>query len=247
MFRPLVSIPEPQSRSDQRSCFGIRTDFAFSTNGWKLGAFNCHESADGQQGVELSYTQLTRLLNGLDLQTARRRRRYRRPSPKTRGDVAVPVIILQSGLFLFGSERVKQLALWMTPTFFLLTWLNASNSCWQLTGNPASLNNVLRKRNSRWQNSTAYWMRQPLRTKNCNKSTPRHWMNWRGTNAGRLVGGESVLPKAKDKVICLSWNPPVTNDDEESAKHAGGCHRSPRPSSSQEAEDRLGQAASSSP
>jgi len=51
----------------------------------EAGSFQLPQSADGQQGVELSYTQLTRLLNGLDLQTARRRRRYRRPSAKQAG------------------------------------------------------------------------------------------------------------------------------------------------------------------
>jgi transposase len=48
----------------------------------EAGSFQLPRTADGQQGVELDYTQLTRLLNGLDLQTARRRRRYCRISPK---------------------------------------------------------------------------------------------------------------------------------------------------------------------
>jgi transposase len=48
----------------------------------EAGSFQLPRAANDQQGVELSYTQLTRLLNGLDLQTARRRRRYRRPTPK---------------------------------------------------------------------------------------------------------------------------------------------------------------------
>ena len=49
----------------------------------EAGSFQLPRAANDQQGVELSYTQLTRLLNGLDLQTARRRRRYRRPLPKS--------------------------------------------------------------------------------------------------------------------------------------------------------------------
>ena len=51
----------------------------------EAGSFQLPQSAGGQQGVELSYTQLMRILNGLDLQTARRRRRYRRPSSKHAG------------------------------------------------------------------------------------------------------------------------------------------------------------------
>jgi transposase len=51
----------------------------------EAGSFQLPRAANDQQGVELSYTQLTRLLNGLDLQTARRRRRYRPPSSKHAG------------------------------------------------------------------------------------------------------------------------------------------------------------------
>ena len=45
----------------------------------EAGSFQLPRAANDQEGIELDYKQLTRLLNGLDLQTARRRRRYRRP------------------------------------------------------------------------------------------------------------------------------------------------------------------------
>jgi len=48
----------------------------------EAGKFQLPRTVKDQQGVELDYSQLTRLLNGLDLQTARRRRRYRRVSPQ---------------------------------------------------------------------------------------------------------------------------------------------------------------------
>ena len=48
----------------------------------EAGSFQLPRAANDQQGIELDYQQLTRLLNGLDLQTARRRRRYPRPVSK---------------------------------------------------------------------------------------------------------------------------------------------------------------------
>ena len=35
-------------------------------------------ATNGEEGIELDYFQLTRLLDGLDLRTGRRRKRYRR-------------------------------------------------------------------------------------------------------------------------------------------------------------------------
>jgi len=37
-------------------------------------------TTNDQEGVEIEYWQLVKLLNGLDLKTGRRRRRYRRVS-----------------------------------------------------------------------------------------------------------------------------------------------------------------------
>jgi hypothetical protein len=41
------------------------------------GTFQLLTSTNGTEGVELDYSQLVRLLGGLDLRTGRRRRRYR--------------------------------------------------------------------------------------------------------------------------------------------------------------------------
>jgi len=42
------------------------------------GTFQLLTTTSDAEGIELDYTQLVRLLSGLDLQTGRRRKRYRR-------------------------------------------------------------------------------------------------------------------------------------------------------------------------
>jgi transposase len=43
----------------------------------EVGAFQLPVATEGDQGVELDYRQLHRLLSGLDLRNGRRRRRFR--------------------------------------------------------------------------------------------------------------------------------------------------------------------------
>ena len=54
-------------------------------DGWSLvykrleaGTFQLPRTANGTPGIELEHTQFLRLLDGLDLKTGRRRRRFRR-------------------------------------------------------------------------------------------------------------------------------------------------------------------------
>ena len=44
----------------------------------EAGTFQLPSAASHEQGIELEYSQLTKLLDGIDLTTGRRRRRYRR-------------------------------------------------------------------------------------------------------------------------------------------------------------------------
>ena len=44
----------------------------------EVGVFQLPEAVEGAHGVEMSCSQLNRLLGGLDLKNGRRRRRYRR-------------------------------------------------------------------------------------------------------------------------------------------------------------------------
>ena len=44
----------------------------------EAGTFQLPSAASGEQGIELEYSELTKLLSGIDLRTGRRRRRYRR-------------------------------------------------------------------------------------------------------------------------------------------------------------------------
>lgn len=48
----------------------------------EVGVFQLPVATDGEQGVELNCSQLSRLLGGLDLKNGRRRKRYRRVSRK---------------------------------------------------------------------------------------------------------------------------------------------------------------------
>jgi len=44
----------------------------------EAGTFQLPEAAREEQGIELDYSQLTKILGGVDLRNGRRRRRYRR-------------------------------------------------------------------------------------------------------------------------------------------------------------------------
>ena len=44
----------------------------------EAGTFQFPETAGEEQGIELDYAQLTKILGGVDLRNGRRRRRYRR-------------------------------------------------------------------------------------------------------------------------------------------------------------------------
>ena len=44
----------------------------------EAGTFQFPDAANNEQGIELDYDQLTKLLGGIDLRSGRRRRRYRR-------------------------------------------------------------------------------------------------------------------------------------------------------------------------
>jgi transposase len=46
----------------------------------EAGTFQFPETASEEQGIELDYSQLMKILGGLDLRSGRRRRRYRRVS-----------------------------------------------------------------------------------------------------------------------------------------------------------------------
>ena len=45
----------------------------------EVGDFQLPSAASQEQGIELDYCALTKLLGGIDLKSGRRRRRYRRP------------------------------------------------------------------------------------------------------------------------------------------------------------------------
>ena len=44
----------------------------------ETGTFQFPDAASGEQSIELTYSQLTKILGGIDLRNGRRRRRYRR-------------------------------------------------------------------------------------------------------------------------------------------------------------------------
>ena len=44
----------------------------------EVGTFQMPSSTSGEKGIELEYSQLTKLLEGIDFKSGRRRKRYRR-------------------------------------------------------------------------------------------------------------------------------------------------------------------------
>jgi transposase len=66
------------SRDRIKILFWDRDGFCIFYKRLEAGTFQLPDFEGGQQGIELSYSQLTSLLGGLDLKSGRRRRRYRR-------------------------------------------------------------------------------------------------------------------------------------------------------------------------
>ena len=60
--------------------FWDRDGFCIWYKRLERGTFQLPRAPDGEQSLELTYDQLTKLLGGIDLYTGRKRRRYRRPT-----------------------------------------------------------------------------------------------------------------------------------------------------------------------
>lgn len=69
-----------RSRDRIKILFWDRDGFCIWYKRLERGTFQFPKAADGAEGLELTYEQLTRMLGGIDLHTGRRRRRYRRPT-----------------------------------------------------------------------------------------------------------------------------------------------------------------------
>jgi len=67
-----------RSRDRIKILFWDRDGFCIFYKRLERGTFELLATANGEQGIELDYSQLVRLLGGLDLRTGRRRKRYRR-------------------------------------------------------------------------------------------------------------------------------------------------------------------------
>lgn len=67
-----------RSRDRLKVLFWDRDGFCIWYKRLEAGTFQLPSVTSCEQGIELDYSQLTRLLGGLDLTTGRRRRRYRR-------------------------------------------------------------------------------------------------------------------------------------------------------------------------
>ncbi len=58
--------------------FWDRDGFCIFYKRLERGSFQLLTASNGEEGIELDYSQLVKLLGGLDLRTGRRRKRYRR-------------------------------------------------------------------------------------------------------------------------------------------------------------------------
>ena len=67
-----------RDRDRMKILFWDRDGFCIWYKRLERGTFQLLTTTDDEQGIELSYSQLVKLLGGLDLRTGRRRRRYRR-------------------------------------------------------------------------------------------------------------------------------------------------------------------------
>jgi len=67
-----------RSRDRMKILFWDRDGFCIFYKRLERGTFQLLTTANDAQGIELDYSQLVRLLGGLDLRTGRRRKRYHR-------------------------------------------------------------------------------------------------------------------------------------------------------------------------
>jgi len=67
-----------RNRDRIKILFWDRDGFCIWYKRLERGTFQLLTAANGDEGIELDYSQLVKLLGGLDLRTGRRRRRYRR-------------------------------------------------------------------------------------------------------------------------------------------------------------------------
>ena len=66
-----------RNRDRLKALFWDRDGFCIWYKRLERGAFQLLTTTNDAEGIELTYSQLVKLLDGLDLQTGRRRRRYR--------------------------------------------------------------------------------------------------------------------------------------------------------------------------
>jgi transposase len=71
-----------RSRDRIKILFWDRDGFCIWYKRLERGTFQIPRAEDGEQALELTYDQLTKLLGGIDLYTGRKRRRYRLPSSR---------------------------------------------------------------------------------------------------------------------------------------------------------------------
>ena len=67
-----------RDRNRLKILFWDRDGFCIWYKRLERGTFQLLTTTNDEEGIELDYSQLVRLLGGLDLRTGRRRRRYRR-------------------------------------------------------------------------------------------------------------------------------------------------------------------------
>ena len=67
-----------RNRDRMKILFWDQDGFCIWYKRLERGTFQLLTPANGEEGIELDYSQLVKLLGGLDLRTGRRRRRYRR-------------------------------------------------------------------------------------------------------------------------------------------------------------------------
>ena len=67
-----------RNRDRMKILFWDHDGFCIFYKRLERGTFQLLAAAGDNEGIELDYTQLVRLLGGLDLRTARKRKRYRR-------------------------------------------------------------------------------------------------------------------------------------------------------------------------
>lgn len=68
-----------RNRDRMKILFWDRDGFCIWYKRLEKGVFQLLTTTDDHEGIELEYSQLVKILGGLDLRTGRRRRRYHRP------------------------------------------------------------------------------------------------------------------------------------------------------------------------